>query len=741
MDSANEKAEQLASEIEAKLSAGQSYLVDLRRLFSGKNKPAIVTLVLILAATVAAWLLLSHEVEKNREHLFEQKSMQVIKSIQDRLYEHEQILFGVAGLFDANTSVDRTTFRNYVARLQLEKNFPGILAVGYAKVLPSKQLPEHIAAIRAEGFPNFSVYPAQTKELFAAPVTYIEPFAGRNLVAFGYNLYSEPIRRKAMYGAAETGLTMITEKVKLVQENQGKVQAGFLMYVPIYRKGVTMTTPADRLRALQGFAYSPYRMNDLMAGIMGDNAADIDFKIYVDSQTNEAGLMFDSAEQAKASERGKYQQVKRISAYGVTWAIVLNSKSKFDVAYSSTLPLVVLLMGGSIALLLFFLMSSMLAQRDHAIFLALKMTQKIRFQSSKLSHSEERFELALRGANDGLWDRNIETGTVYYSPRWKIILGYSDDELPNQQQEWLKRIHPDDVEALLSKEKRYLDGAVERFQNEYRLLHKDGHYIWVVDRGLIQFGEDGKASRLIGVISDISEQKRIDKLKSEFISTVSHELRTPLTSIAASLGLLEAGVFGDLHAKALGLVAIANKNSKRLTVLVNDILDMEKLMSGKTVFRTDQIDMMEIVQQAIELNADYANSYSVQYKLCSPVGVYKVIGDRDRLMQVMANLMSNAAKFSPAGSVVEIRILAQKTMVRIEVEDHGPGIPDEFRHRIFSEFAQADSSDTRQQGGTGLGLNISQKLVARMDGEIGYETEVGKGSIFWFALPYAPNQG
>ena len=164
-------------------------------------------------------------------------------------------------------------------------------------------------------------------------------------------------------------------------------------------------------------------------------------------------------------------------------------------------------------------------------------------------------------------------------------------------------------------------------------------------------------------------------------------------------------------------------------------------MSGKTVFRTDQIDMMEIVQQAIELNADYANSYSVQYKLCSPVGVYKVIGDRDRLMQVMANLMSNAAKFSPAGSVVEIRILAQKTMVRIEVEDHGPGIPDEFRHRIFSEFAQADSSDTRQQGGTVLGLNISQKLVARMDGEIGYETEVGKGSIFWFALPYAPNQG
>ena len=355
--------------------------------------------------------------------------------------------------------------------------------------------------------------------------------------------------------------------------------------------------------------------------------------------------------------------------------------------------------------------------------------------------SEERFNLAITGANDGLWDRNLAQNTVYYSPRWKSMLGYEDHELANTYATWAGQVHPEDIDTILEKIDHCLTHKIDRFQHEYRIRQKNGQYIWVLDRGMIMRDENQTATRLVGIQTDISEQKYVERMKNEFISTVSHELRTPLTSIAASLGLLEAGVFGDLPAKALGLVAIANKNSKRLTVLVNDILDMEKLMSGKTVFRTDQIDMMEIVQQAIELNADYANSYSVQYKLCSPVGVYKVIGDRDRLMQVMANLMSNAAKFSPAGSVVEIRILAQKTMVRIEVEDHGPGIPDEFRHRIFSEFAQADSSDTRQQGGTGLGLNITQKLVARMDGEIGYETEVGKGSIFWFALPYAPDEG
>jgi PAS domain S-box-containing protein len=451
--------------------------------------------------------------------------------------------------------------------------------------------------------------------------------------------------------------------------------------------------------------------------------------------------MYDSAEDRPNDVFGKYQQVQRISAYGVTWVIAYKSKKEFDAVNASSLPLVVLIMGASIGLLLFFLMSLALQQRDRAIQLAMEMTREIRAQSLLLYDSEERFELAMRGANDGLWDRNVELGTVYFSPRWKIILGYADDELLNSYEEWIKRIHPDDVAQLLKKEKHYMDGVVERFQNEYRLRHKDGSYIWVMDRGLIQFGENGKVSRFVGVISDITEQKRIDKLKSEFISTVSHELRTPLTSIAASLGLLEAGVFGDLPSKALGLVAIANKNSKRLTLLVNDILDMEKLMSGSTVFRIDQIDMMEIVKQAIELNTEYANSYGVQFSLSTPTESHRIVGDRDRLMQIMANLMSNAAKFSPAGSVVYIRLIRKKTMVRVEIEDQGSGIPDEFRSRIFTEFAQADSSDTRRQGGTGLGLNITKKIVERMNGEIGYETEIGKGSIFWFALPYVVARG
>jgi len=355
--------------------------------------------------------------------------------------------------------------------------------------------------------------------------------------------------------------------------------------------------------------------------------------------------------------------------------------------------------------------------------------------AEKLKLSEERFNLAVLGANDGLWDRNVEQGTVYYSPRWKSMLGYADDELDNAVDIWDRLIHPDDRMRVMRSVDVCVKSNIDRFSNEYRMRHKDGHYIWIMDRGLITRGERGEVTRFIGFHTDINEQKQMEKLKSEFISTVSHELRTPLTSISASLGLIEGGVVGELPPKAQNLISIAHKNSLRLTTLVNDILDMEKLLSGKVAFKTDDIDIVELISQSMVMNAEYATSYGTRYAMVAPAENCHVIGDRDRLMQVMANLMSNAAKFTAGGTEVAIRISRENDFVKVEVQDHGPGIPVEFRNRIFGEFAQANSGDTRVQGGTGLGLNITKKLVSRMGGEIGYETEVGKGSVFWFTVP------
>lgn len=236
---------------------------------------------------------------------------------------------------------------------------------------------------------------------------------------------------------------------------------------------------------------------------------------------------------------------------------------------------------------------------------------------------------------------------------------------------------------------------------------------------------------------DITRRKEIDRLKNEFISTVSHELRTPLTSIRGSLGLIAGGVAGEVPEQARGMIEIAYKNSERLVILINDILDIEKIESGKMQFKMQLLELMPIVEQAIEANHAFGEQYRVRFEVEQAVPDARVSADGDRLNQVLTNLLSNAAKFSPAGSSVQVSVRRVGSKLRVAVRDHGQGIPPDFCHRIFQKFAQADSSNARQKGGTGLGLSIAKAIVERLGGTIGFETIPGVGSTFYFDLPEA----
>ncbi len=214
-------------------------------------------------------------------------------------------------------------------------------------------------------------------------------------------------------------------------------------------------------------------------------------------------------------------------------------------------------------------------------------------------------------------------------------------------------------------------------------------------------------------------------------------MRTPLTSIRGALGLLSAGAAGALPDAAAELITIAHNNSGRLVKIINDILDIEKIESGQLQIHLKAVDSLYILEQALEASAIYAEKCQVRFELQAvPIGA-EVMADPDRLMQIMANLLSNAAKFSPAGSAVQVGAAMHGGAVRFFVTDHGPGIPAEFRHQIFEKFVQADNSDSRNFEGTGLGLSITKKLVEAMHGSIWFETEVGQGSTFYFELPAA----
>lgn len=235
---------------------------------------------------------------------------------------------------------------------------------------------------------------------------------------------------------------------------------------------------------------------------------------------------------------------------------------------------------------------------------------------------------------------------------------------------------------------------------------------------------------------DITERQKIERMKNEFVSMVSHELRTPLTSIRGSLSLIMGGVTGEVPDRAKSLIEIAYKNSERLVLLINDILDIEKIESGNMDFHLQPVELIPLVEQAIEANRAYGEQFGVTFRLEHDLDNLHVNVDSTRLMQVMTNLLSNAAKFSPLNDIVTIRVNRQGSQkVRVSVSDRGLGIPESFRASVFQKFAQADSSDSRQKGGTGLGLSISKAIIERLRGEIDFETQMNVGTTFYFCLP------
>jgi PAS domain S-box-containing protein len=234
---------------------------------------------------------------------------------------------------------------------------------------------------------------------------------------------------------------------------------------------------------------------------------------------------------------------------------------------------------------------------------------------------------------------------------------------------------------------------------------------------------------------DITAQLEAERMKKEFTSTLSHELRTPLTSIIGSLQLINSGVMGEVDKEVAELTGVAERNGQRLLDLINDILDIEKIESGKLALVPEVLALDELVRESMLLNKAFGERFSVRFEAHGGMSGSRVHADRKRLLQVMTNLLSNAAKFSPEGGVVEIGTADVGPNVRVSVHDRGSGIPEAFRGRIFGRFTQADSTATRQKGGTGLGLAICKRLVELMHGRIGFDDRPGGGTTFWFELP------
>ncbi len=312
------------------------------------------------------------------------------------------------------------------------------------------------------------------------------------------------------------------------------------------------------------------------------------------------------------------------------------------------------------------------------------------------------------------------------NPACLRLFGYAADELIKS--EFIQLIHPEDREAaLVAFRKLSADRSAMFFEN--RVCRKDGSAIDVL--WSCQWSE--MENSMFAVVHDMTERKELERLKQEFLAMASHDLRTPLCSIQAFHAILERGIFGELSAQGLGALQAAERNVSRLIALVNDILDMEKLESGKLKMELSDTTLSAILEQSVQSTLGFADQRQVAVKVT--LSDAPIRADRDRLVQVVVNLVSNAVKFSPAGSTVTIAARAVGEDAEFSVTDQGRGIPEGFASTIFERFQQVKDSDAREQHGTGLGLSICKAIVEAHGGRIGVESQEGTGSSFWFVVP------
>ncbi len=367
------------------------------------------------------------------------------------------------------------------------------------------------------------------------------------------------------------------------------------------------------------------------------------------------------------------------------------------------------------------------------------MSTAVRAREHALTESQKSLKNAQRIAQLGNWEWNLHSGYVYFSDEIYAILGRGQNVLSHKFDNLLDCVHTDDVRAL----KRRISEAIEHgeeFAMEHRILLPNGTERYVVQTGELYIDRDG-SSRIRATLQDITERRLLEAAKGELISTVSHELRTPLTSILGALGLAIGGAVGTQPEKLNAILSNAERNAKRLGLLIDDLLDIERLSSASMNFEFRALEVRDILTQAVDANQAYADTFSVRLVVKGDIPDVRVLADPIRIGQVMGNLLSNACKFSPRDSDVIIHSEYSSEGIAISVTDIGPGIPDSFRPYVFERFSQADQSATRQdqRGGTGLGLAITKAILDMHDGTVGFETrckpDPGHGTTFTFTLP------
>ena len=719
---------------------------------------AWIILASSLILTICAWFISTSYVERRALDKFEFKAQEIAQAIEDQMLVYEQVLRGGVAFFDSSDFVSREEWKTYVDTLDLSTHWPGIQGLGYAVPVKPESLEKHIAEVRSQGFPEFTVKPPGKRDFYTS-IIYLEPFDWRNKRAFGYDMWSNDLRRQAMKKSVETGNAIASGLITLVQETDEDIQKGFLLYIPVYKKGLPLETIENRNDALQGWVYAAFRTNDLMKGILTSRNSGLDsyteMEIYDHTKSPE-NLLYSST---PVQEQVKHLFTKEIELdiQGRKKVISIYENENFK-AEGANLPKYIAIGGVIIDALLFYVILALSSVQRKAVRLAQEISGEVELKNAELKDSEEKIKAIVENTVDGIITINSEGIVQTYNKTCISLFGYSPEEVIGKNIKTLvpephKSKHDDYLKNYLKTKEAKIIGIGREVECE----RKDGS-TFPADLSISVAYEKGNEV-FIGVIRDITARKNAEekkkkfliklkekaeelqrakeeailasKSKSEFLANMSHEIRTPMTAILGYIDLLKENPKA-VSEEAMEQILVIEKNGGYLLNIINDILDLSKIEAEKLELEFAPMDIFDLSSNIKELLqaklVEKKLKFDIDYAFPIPD---KVMADQIRIRQILINLLGNAIKFTQKGSVtLKIKWDEDSSSMVFDVIDTGIGMTEEQQEKVFQSFQQADNSITRKFGGTGLGLAISKRLCEMMNGSISVSSEYGQGTTF-----------
>ncbi len=738
--------------------------------------PLLLAALVFLAALCATYAFATSVERTARAEMqatFNYRARDLAAAVGQRMAVYEEMLQATRGYLRGAVDVSRADFAEYYGVLRLDQRFPGIEALGIATILAPElpgALDAHVAAVRAEGYPQYALRPAGARATVTA-ITHIQPFGGRNLRAFGYDMFSEPVRRKAMEAARDNGRAAATGKVVLVQEDGSRPQAaqsGFLMYVPVYRAGLPRATPQERRAAIAGWVFAPFRMDDLMRGVGGEHAGDLEVDIYDGLAPDDAALLYRSPGMRAGGRRPLFATQSTIDTAGRPWTLRIRSAPAFEDTLERRPALAVAATGIGLGLLLALVVWLLATERRRALQLAGRMTLALRASHDRTDAERQRIRLILQTAYDAFVGIGPDGRITDWNAQACKLFGWHEEEAlghdacallapPAQQEERRACI----AHFARSGACAMLSGPVE-----IDLLTRQGHAIPVeialtplpTERGYgitaflrdirprreAQQRERRRQQRLDEARGALARSQKLEAV-GKLTGGVAHDFNNILHIISANAQLMLRADRGDGGNGA--------SDRKRLLGIMDAVERGKKLAAQLLAFARRQplhpsvVSLAQLIARMDSLLHRAAGD-GVQIRFDMPPGLWNALVDPNQLENVLLNLVINArdamdGQGSVAIALANVEVARDSALadtgvqpgayVTVAVADTGSGMPPDVMERAFEPFFT-----TKPEGkGTGLGLSMAHGFVKQSGGHIRLDSAPGQGTTVTIYLPRA----